>query len=136
MQQDNYSFGQEGQVPPDNDQRSEFRLTGRARIEIELEAPDPEEGADGRGSHLACHTNDLSVNGLRIEAAEPLTPGALLPMKVALAGSGNSHDLTVEVVWCEAGGRAGWTVGLKILPSDETAYIEWVDAMARAMTQD
>lgn len=136
MNQDNYSFGQEGQVPPENDQRSEFRLTGRARIELELEAPDPEADEDVSGNRIACYTSDLSVNGLCIETREPLTPGALLPMAVSLAGSGGSYALTVEVVWCEPRGHDGWVTGLKILPSDETSYIDWVDAMAKAMTQD
>jgi Tfp pilus assembly protein PilZ len=131
-----YSFGQEDGSQSGADQRSEFRLTGRATLTLELEAADPEDSDTGAGRYLTCHTHDLSVNGVRILTREPLSHGALLPMVVTLAGADNSFTLTGEVVWCEPRGDEDWAVGLKVLFSDETSYIDWVEAVGRAMTQD
>ncbi len=36
----------------------------------------------------------------------------------------------VEVVWCRASTESGFLVGLRIIESDETAYLEWVEAVA------
>lgn len=134
MSQQDYSFGAEPSDGIDQDQRSEFRLTGRATLTLEVEAPEPGEGPDP-GSRLVCQTHDLSVNGARVFTDEALTVGALLPVTVTLAGAGGSHDLIMEVVWSEVR-SARWVSGLKVMPSDDTPYIEWVDAMARAMVQD
>ncbi|WP_372971569.1 hypothetical protein [Marinobacter sp.] len=43
--------------------------------------------------------------------------------------------LMVEVVWCRPADDTGWLVGLQILESDDTAYLEWVEAVARAMSE-
>lgn len=136
MNGEDYSFGHiEGSLAG-ADQRREFRLTGRATLTLELEAVDPEDPGAGVGKHLTCHTHDLSVNGIRVLTQEPLSKGALLPMMVSLAGDENSFTLTGEVVWCESRGSGGWAVGLKVLFSDQTSYIEWVEAVGRAMVQD
>lgn len=134
MSQQDYSFGADDPNGVDHDQRSEFRLTGRATLTLELESPEPGEvlPPDAR---LVCHTHDLSVSGARVVTDELLPVGALLPVTIALAGAGGSHDLMVEVIWCEAqDGR--WASGLKVVPSDDNSYIDWVDAMASAMIQD
>lgn len=134
MSQQDYSFGADDGQGVDHDQRSEFRLTGRATLTLELETPEPGE-SPAPGARLVCHTHDLSVNGARVFTEEALTVGALLPVTIALAGAGGSHDLMVEVIWTEV--RDGrWVSGLRVVPSDDSSYIEWVDAMARAMIQD
>lgn len=135
MNQDDYSFGRE-QPAVDGDQRSEFRLTGRATIVIELEAPDPEEQGLDSGVKMICQTDDLSVNGLRIRTPKPLIVGAWLLIEVTLAETGGPYVLTGEVIWCEERKDYGWLVGMKILVTEEAAYIDWVDAVSRAMAQD
>jgi hypothetical protein len=39
------------------------------------------------------------------------------------------------VVWCQPD-SSEFLVGAKILRSDETAYVEWVEAVASAMAND
>jgi hypothetical protein len=41
----------------------------------------------------------------------------------------------VEVVWCRASTETSWLVGLQILESDDTSYLEWVEAVAKAMSE-
>jgi hypothetical protein len=42
----------------------------------------------------------------------------------------------VDVIWCRPTAYDHWLVGLRILESDDTAYLEWVEAVARAMSVD
>ncbi|MDX1633113.1 MAG: PilZ domain-containing protein [Marinobacter sp.] len=134
MSQQDYSFGAEDPLGVDHDQRTEFRLTGRATLLLELESPEPGE-PPAPGARLVCHTHDLSVSGARVFTDQVLPVGALLPVTITLAGAGGSHELMVDVIWCEP--REGrWASGLKVIPSDDSSYIDWVDAMARAMVQD
>ena len=41
----------------------------------------------------------------------------------------------VEVIWCRPN-ESSFLVGARIIESDETAYVEWVEAVASAMAQD
>ena len=70
-------------------------------------------------------------HGLR----EPLPQGALLSAWVKLDGEPEAFPLTVDVVWCRPASAGQWLVGLRILESDDTAYLEWVEAVARAMSE-
>lgn len=134
MSQQDYSFGSSESQGQDEDQRSEFRLTGRATLTLELETPEPGEMPSPE-ARVVCHSHDLSVNGVRVFTDTALPVGALLPVTVTLAGAGGAHDLMMEVVWSEV--REGrWASGLRIMPSDDSSYIDWVDAMAQAMIQD
>lgn len=128
-----YTFGTNEDVPEEGDNRREYRLTGNARVVLELESPSPE---DPEGVRLTFHTRDLSPTGFRLRSTEPLTPQALLPAEVSLSGSGEVCQLTVEIVWCKPAGDGQWLVGLRILESDDTGYIDWVEAVARAMEED
>jgi hypothetical protein len=40
----------------------------------------------------------------------------------------------VEVVWCRETGQE-YLVGVQILESDETDYLEWMDAVATALAE-
>lgn len=133
MADTDYNFGTNDELPDEGDNRQEYRLTGNARVVLELESPSPE---DPEGLKLTFHTRDLSPTGIRLRSAEPLTTQALLPATVELAGSGEALQLTVEVIWCKPGPEGQWLVGLSILESDDTAYIDWVEAVARAMGED
>lgn len=133
MSVDNYSLGVAGKDAED-DQRSEFRLTGRARVALQLEAPNLDEGDPGKT--IVCHTQDLSSSGVRVQTREPVPVGALLPISVAFEGGQIVYELTGEVVWVERRKSGFWIVGVQILESDDTSFMEWVDAVARAMTED
>lgn len=118
------------------DKRLEYRLSGRARVTLELEAADPADGDNGQNRTLTAPTHDLSVTGMRIIAAEALTLGAILPIQVLLAGDEQPYQLIAEVVWCERRGPLQYATGLKVLDSDDTSFMDWIDAVARAMIED
>jgi len=134
MTDNDYSFGTRNEPPVDQDNRADYRLTARARAILELESGLPEEtGAEERD--LVCGIRDISVSGLCLTADEPLSLGALLPARVFLGNHAQPFGLMVEVVWCRPN-ESSFLVGARIIESDETAYVEWVEAVASAMAQD
>ncbi|MEX0603876.1 MAG: PilZ domain-containing protein [Marinobacter sp.] len=129
-----YSLGAPS-LDTEDDQRSEFRLTGRATVSLQLEAPDLDE--DDPGKTIVCHTQDLSSSGVRVKSLEPVPVGALLPLSVRFEGDQIAYQLTGEVVWIESRDDGYyWIVGVKILKSDDTSFVEWVEAVAKVMAED
>jgi hypothetical protein len=134
MTDNDYSFGTRNEPPVDQDNRADYRLTARARAILELESGLPEEtGAEERD--FVCGIRDISASGLCLTADEPLSLGALLPARVFLGNHAQPFGLMVEVVWCRPN-ESSFLVGARIIDSDETAYVEWVEAVASAMAQD
>lgn len=133
---DRMEFKSDGDCESGPDKRAEYRLTGRASLVLEMEAADPEASDPGSGRMLVAQTHDLSATGMRVISSEPLTPGALLPVQVRLAGDEKQYQLIVEVVWCEAREQNQHAVGLRVLDSDGTSFVDWMDAVARAMSQN
>lgn len=136
-----YSFGNEEEVGPEvpGDNRSEYRLTGSAQVTLELESSEPENGdsaAESSGRTLVSRTRDLSAQGFCLTTREPLVEHALLTAWVRLDGEPETFQLTVDVVWCRPTSAGQWLVGLRILDSDDTSYLEWVEAVARAMAEN
>lgn len=129
-----YNFGDYDDSPESGDNRSEYRLTASAKVTIELESSLPDDAGDSSGRTLVSRTSDLSVRGIRLATPEPLTTGALLPVWISLEDISEPFRLMVEVVWCRPDDGGEWLVGLQILESDETEYLEWVEAVARAMS--
>ena len=131
-----YGMAPDGGANGDGDQRREYRLVARARVWLELESPPPE---DGKGAHLddarwlACGIRDFSAHGLSLTSAEALPEGALLPARVQLGRQPEPFRLMVEVVWSQPG-AGGFLSGVRILESDGTACLEWVEAVAEAMS--
>ncbi len=134
MKDTDYTFGTRDEPPGGQDNRLHYRLTARARVSLELEASYPERrgvpAASGR--ELVCGVRDLSANGLRLLSGEQLSAGALLPASVSLGNQAEFFRLTVEVIWCRPDGP-DYLVGLRIIDSDQTAYVEWTEAVATAM---
>ena len=130
-----YDFGDYEDAPESGDNRSEYRLTASARVTMELESSVPDDNGDSTGRTVVSRTSDLSAGGIRLSTSEPLTTGALLPASVCLEDVSEPFRLMVEVVWCRPAGEHTWLVGLQILESDDTAYLEWVEAVARAMSE-
>lgn len=134
MAENDYSFGTQKEPQVDQDNRANYRLTARARALLELESGLPGEApADNRV--LVCGIRDISAGGLCLTTAEPLSLDALLPAKVFLGNHREPFLLMVEVVWCRPHEQA-FLVGVRIIESDETAYVEWVEAVASAMDPD
>ncbi|SFM55815.1 PilZ domain-containing protein [Marinobacter zhejiangensis] len=117
----------------DREQRSEYRLTGRAKVEIELEAADPELRLSAHT--VTSYTRDVSAHGIRIETAESVRVGALLNAKVQLSPEERPFELVCEVVWCEAtnAGEERWLIGLRMAESEDVRFLDWIEAVAEAM---
>lgn len=134
MADNDYSFGTHSEPPVDRDNRADYRLTARARAILELESGVPEDtGQEARD--LVCGIRDISARGLCLASAEPLSLDALLPARVFLGNHAEPFVLMLEVVWCRPH-ESAFLVGARIIESDQTAYVEWVEAVASAMAQD
>ena len=135
-----YNFGNDEDPHVSGDNRSEYRLTGSAQVTLELESSEPESGSGSdsstAGRTLVSKTRDLSARGFSLTTREPLVENALLTAWLSLDGEPEAFRLTVDVVWCRPASSGQWLVGLRILESDDTCYLEWVEAVARAMSQD
>lgn len=134
MADNDYSFGTQDEPRIDQDNRADYRLTARARAILELESGVPEQ-AGSEARELVCGIRDISAGGLCLSSGEPLSLGALLPARVLLGNHDEPFGLMVEVVWCRPH-ESGFLVGGRIIESDETAYVEWMEAVALAMAQD
>lgn len=117
------------------DQRTEYRLTGRAKVTIELEAAGPEPG--GQSMRVHSDSSDVSAGGMRLTTPRPLPEGALLPAWLELAGEALCFELTVEVIWCrKEDSSTQWQSGLRILDTGDEHYLAWLDTMARLMAAE
>ncbi|MBU2955701.1 PilZ domain-containing protein [Marinobacter sp. F3R08] len=134
MADKDYSFGTLSDPPLDQDNRAHYRLTARARAVLELETGLPEEAVT-ETKRLVCGIRDISASGLCLFSEEPVSPEALLPTSVYLGNHCEPFNLMVEAVWCRPH-ETSFLVGVRIIESDETAYVEWVEAVAAAMAQD
>ena len=131
-----FDFGNDENAPASGDNRSEYRLTGSAQVTLELESTEPEREDGISGRRLVLRTRDLSAQGFCLTTPEPLTENALLTAWVRLDGEPEPFQLTVDVVWCRPASAGQWLVGLQILESDDTACLEWVESLARAMSEN
>ena len=130
-----YNFGNEG-PSESGDNRSEYRLTGSAQVTLELESTEPEGGDESSSRTLVAKTRDLSAQGFSVTTREPMTENALLTAWLKLDGESDALQLTADVVWCRPASPGEWLVGLRIQESEDTSYLEWVEAVARAMSED
>lgn len=131
-----YSFGNDDDQPASGDNRSEYRLTGSAQVTLELESSEPESAEESNGRSLISKTRDVSAHGFSLTTREPLLEHALLTAWVRLDGESEAFQLTVDVVWCRPASQGQWLVGLRIQESDDTAYLEWVEAVVKAMSEN
>ncbi|MGO1693429.1 MAG: PilZ domain-containing protein [Marinobacter sp.] len=134
MKETDYTFGTLDGATTGPDNRMQYRLTARARVTLELEAsfPGGEHVPCTPGREMVCEIRDISTNGLNLISSEPLSPGALYPATVSLSAQAEPFFLTLEVVWCCAD-EPDYLAGVRIIESDQTAYVEWVEAVANAM---
>lgn len=122
-----------------NEMRGEFRLTGRVFVDLLVATDD--NNITSPEQTWRCATADLSASGLRIYTPGALTPNALLSICVHDEWEKRDYPLVIEVVWCRpvddpavvAAGNA-FLVGLRIIESDDTAVLEWKEAVVRWLT--
>lgn len=137
MADTDYSFGNPDDQIEGPDNRSDYRLTARATATLELESQVPGEASGVRYArrNLECRIRDISAQGACFFSREPVPVGALLSAVVSLDHHLEPFDLTIEVAWCQPEGLE-FLIGIKILNSDETAYVEWIEAIASAMVSE
>ncbi|MBW0146343.1 PilZ domain-containing protein [Marinobacter arenosus] len=133
MSNADYDFWASDQRLESADNRSDYRLTATARATLELESEVPGHGPESRGRALVCRIRDISARGMCLLSKEPLSLGALLPASVFLGTHPEPFALMVEVVWCRPN-QSEFLVGTQIIESADTAYVEWLEAVASAMT--
>lgn len=131
-----YRFGQEASVPDGADKREDYRLSARASARLHVESAEPSGlgGVSLEGSVRTCEVRDLSASGMSLVTSEALRIGSLLTAEVHLSGQQKSLKLTVEVVWQKAEG-ARYLNGVRVFDSDETDYLNWLEAVAEAFSR-
>lgn len=136
MTDDNYQFGTSQVLPPGKDKREDYRLTARARAWIQRESPEPEANQDELAGKvtLECQIRDISARGLSLVIAEPLSVNSLLMAEVSLGHQPKGFQLMVEVMWCREADE-GYLVGIRVLESDDTDYLDWMEAVATALSE-
>src|SRR5690606_40030925 len=83
---------------------------------------------------LVCEIRDISARGMSLLSRLALNVESMLTAEVSLDSSQAPFRLMVEVVWCREDGR-GYLVGIRVLESDETDYLAWMDAVAEAFSE-
>lgn len=137
MIDDDYGFGIEDELPSGKDLREEYRLTARARAWILPESPDPALESsilDEWSNRLECQIRDISARGISLLCKGSLSVGSILIAEVSLGEHAENFRLSVEVMWCRESER-GYLVGVRVLESDETDYLDWIEAVARALSE-
>ncbi len=132
MADEDYSFGSGEETPDGRDMREDYRLTARALVRIELESREPGV-SDGDTTTLVCEIRDISVRGMSLVSRQALSVDSILTAEVSLDAHQAPLRLMVEVVWCREDGR-GYLVGVRVLESDETDYLRWMESVAEAFS--
>ncbi|MBN7768965.1 PilZ domain-containing protein [Marinobacter daepoensis] len=136
MSDDDYEFGAEKVLPSGQELRQEYRLIARARAWILSESPEPGSEMDGDVTEkLECQVRDISARGFSLLCTQALSRESILSAEISLGDAGERFVLTVEVVWCRDA-EWGHRVGVRVLESDETDYLEWIEAVAVALTEN
>lgn len=131
MSDQDYAFGTGHE--PDEEHRSEYRLTARASARIRLASADPDTTA--ADEEFICDIRDISAQGFRIMADTAVAIGSLHEAIVTLDARAQMQ-LIVEVVWCRPEEGGGYLMGMKVLESDDTDYLHWLEAVADALSTD
>jgi hypothetical protein len=132
MVDDNYEFGSSQGLPVGHDNREDYRLTARARAWLGIKSPEP--GLEVPDTALLeCQVRDISARGLSLVSSEPLALHSLLMAEISLGHQPKRFRLMVEVMWCREAGP-DYIVGVHVLDSDETDYLDWMEAVASALS--
>lgn len=137
MTDQNYTFGTGPELPRGHDDRADYRLTARAFAGVQVETSEPlgalPPGMPGQRI-VKCRIRDISSGGFSLVAREVLPEGSILTSNVDLGNGKPSYRLTIETMWCRPVNQ-GYLVGVRVLESDETDYLEWMDAVADALAE-
>lgn len=116
-----------------DNRRSEFRVTDRAAlfVEVRAAAPDGSEPAE----IVACSGLDMSANGLQLQVDRALPVGAILRLGADVDGQPPLY-VVGEVRWCRAE-QGRHAIGFLLFDSDGTDIVAWKHFIAdRLLRQD
>ena len=135
MTDQNYTFGNGPELPRGHDDRTAYRLTARAIAGIQVAAREP-SGEPGQDETrvVECRIRDISTDGFSLLAREAFTEGSLLSGRIDLGNGQTPYRLMIEVIWCRPVAE-GYLAGVRVLESDETDYLEWMEAVADALAE-
>ena len=77
---------------------------------------------------------DISARGISLLCEASLSIGSILVAEVSLGEHAEHFRLSVEVMWCREA-EWGYLIGVRVLESDETDYLDWIEAVARALSE-
>lgn len=109
------------------DRRGEYRLPARHAFFLELESASP----DGRLPPVivACHSVDISANGVQLTVDEAVVHGSILRLGFDPGPAGSVMYLVGEVRWCRPV-DGGYAVGFGLYDSDHTDIAGWKQMVA------
>ncbi len=125
-----YRWGEYSVDLPQDNQRTEERLSSLGRLYVEIEAAVPQEGSQARV--IACELMDFSTNGVRVRLPEKIPQGAILPVLLDFPGHERRYTLMAEVRWVRLDDENDQHIaGFMLFESDGTAIVDWKETVAR-----
>ena len=109
-----------------NDQRQELRLNNQLTVIVELDSSDT-----GEPTLVVTKTLDISANGMRVIASEPIATDIILRCCIRDAENDRQFLVVTEVKWCRPHETEGdYLVGLSLFDSEGTNIVEWKEFIA------
>jgi hypothetical protein len=113
-----------------NDQRQEFRLNNQLTVIVELDSSDT-----GEPTLVVTKTLDISANGMRVIANEPIATDIILRCCIRDANNDRQFLVVTEVKWCKPHDTEGdYLIGLSLFDSEGTDIVEWKEFIAQRVT--
>jgi hypothetical protein len=113
-----------------NDQRQEFRLNNQLTVIVELDSSDT-----GEPTLVVTKTLDISANGMRVIANEPIATDIILRCCIRDANNDRQFLVVTEVKWCKPHDTEGdYLIGLSLFDSEGTDIVEWKEFIAQCVT--
>lgn len=102
------------------EQRQEFRLDNQLTVIIELDS-----SANGEPTLVVTQSLDISANGLRVIATQPVATDIILRCCIRDADE-RQFLLVTEVKWCRSQMDTGdYLLGLSLFDSEGTDIVAW-----------
>jgi hypothetical protein len=108
-----------------NEHRQEYRLDNQLTIIIEIGS-----SATGEPILVVSKSLDISANGLRAIAHEPVATDIILRCCIRDDLSDRQFLLVTEVKWCRPHTDGDFLIGLSLFDSDGTDIVEWKEFIA------
>lgn len=113
-----------------NDQRQELRLNNQLTVIVELDSSD-----SGEPTLVVTKTLDISANGMRVIAHEPIASDIILRCCIRDTETDQQFLVVTEVKWCKPHDTEGdYLIGLSLFDSEGTDIVEWKEFIAQRVT--